>query len=161
LSEKIITVDQVELAHKVITRRSFKLVRKKGADYSGSDKEDTFDNIRASVRNGDAKNEIQSVLIRLGDKIARIRNIGVKNQNPQVEDESFDDAVRDGVNYILYNSLFYHEQKGDLKEWLAGLEIELRENMLEDLKIMRETGIEMFEQMRQITDNPCCEQSIV
>jgi len=122
LSEKCITVDQVELAHKAICQRAFNLVRTKGAGYSGKHRKDTFNNIRSSVIRGLAKNEIASSLIRLDDKLARIINMGVENEENPINDEPFDDAVRDGINYILYTALFYHEQRGDLETWLSSLE---------------------------------------
>jgi hypothetical protein len=120
LFEHCVTVDEAMKVHRFFSNKSYNLIVKKGADYSG-ERKDTFFNMRLSTELGITDSVSQGVLVRLADKFARLINLSKKKGIGEVKDESIDDTGEDIINYTIYTLIFIHEERGDLKEWLASM----------------------------------------
>jgi hypothetical protein len=80
--------------HTELCYKALGLMRKKNSDYSTTG---PFQNLKASEAFG-VSAEL-GTLVRLGDKLSRIASL--MQRDAQVNDESFDDTVIDGINYLI------------------------------------------------------------
>lgn len=82
--------------HKALRERAFDLMRKKNADYAAGD--DPYRNFRQFG--------LMGILVRLGDKLARLQSFVENGQKFHVQDEGLKDTLIDVVNYaILFGGL--------------------------------------------------------
>ena len=80
-------MNKVDL-HKAITSHMSSVYQKKNADYG-----DSFAKVRAVVPN--------AILVRLMDKMERIKTLMTSNKPPQVRDEQIEDTLLDLANYCF------------------------------------------------------------
>lgn len=76
--------------HETLTEEARELMRKKNEDYGTGG--DPFFNLREFGELG--------ILVRLSDKLARLR-IYIERGTFSVKDESFEDTIQDGINYLV------------------------------------------------------------
>jgi len=84
----------------------------KGNDYSGADK-DTFANIRLASHIGLVQNPAHSCLVRMMDKVMRLRMLTDNSIKQQVNDESLEDTLSDLINYATYVVMLDKERKAN------------------------------------------------
>ena len=111
---KFVTDRHIELCN---SARS--LIAKKGMDYNRQEQQqknnngDTLANMRLAKDIGLADSYCQSTMIRLFDKMMRLKSL-TKNPaelNIAVKDENVHDTIRDAINYLVYLDIFYDEEK--------------------------------------------------
>lgn len=91
--------DDLLLMHETMCKEARDIMRKKNEDYAGES--DPFANFRAFGSFG--------VLVRLSDKLARLRNYENRGEF-SVKEESIQDTVLDAINYcIIYLAMKYEE----------------------------------------------------
>ena len=97
--------NELLLSTEELFTKCYNLMEKKNIDYSG---EDCFDNFFLSESLSGVPVE-KGILVRLGDKFSRIKNLLDKLNI--VEDESIYDTIEDLINYsaILYSLLKHKE----------------------------------------------------
>lgn len=86
--------------HTTLTLQARQVMEKKNQDY-GEDG-DPFRNFRAFGAFG--------ILVRLSDKLARLRTF-VERGTYMVNDESFEDTIKDAINYIILLSAMVKERE--------------------------------------------------
>lgn len=89
--------------------RGVELIERKNHDYAGVD--DPFANFKYAEILGIPVE--MAILVRVTDKIARIRNLLGKKS--QVKDEAIEDTLLDAINYLAILKA-YLEDKNDLPE---------------------------------------------
>lgn len=99
-------MNELLITTKALFEECYELMEKKNADYSGGE---CFHNFFLS----EAISKVSApkgILVRIGDKIARIGNL-LDSPN-QVKNESIKDTIQDLINYaaILYSLLEYQEK---------------------------------------------------
>lgn len=80
-------MDKVQF-HKFICNRLNEIYRKKNADYGNS-----FAKVRELVPN--------AIIVRLMDKMERIKTLTKNGEQAQVEDEKIEDTLADMANYCI------------------------------------------------------------
>lgn len=86
----------------------------KGNDYNFKEQMngDTLANLRAAARMGLVDSEMRSVLIRITEKIMRLKSFCEADFKQKVSDESVEDTCVDLINYATYYLAFYKERAG-------------------------------------------------
>ena len=86
--------------HRELCSRALDIMKKKNHDYAGGNgpHQDCFANFRGSSYLG--INPIMGILLRVQDKIMRIRTFAEKGKL-KVADESVEDAILDVINYMI------------------------------------------------------------
>lgn len=84
------------------------IVKKKNADYK-SENGDFLSNFKKCERDDLAPAEV-GIMIRLSDKMERLRTFIEKN-HLEVEDEDFEDAIADSINYLLFLRAIINEKE--------------------------------------------------
>lgn len=91
------STNEVLELHRYLCERGRTIMTKKNSDYANPSKSsDPFRNFAAFGAFG--------ILVRLSDKMARLRVFVEKAQNGQemaVQDESWEDTIIDGINYLV------------------------------------------------------------
>lgn len=109
----IITTNDILKFQDEIFANCRKAVAAKGNDYSGANKnQDTFANIRIASDIGLVKNPAHSCLVRMMDKVMRLKNLTDPDITQQVKDESIQDTLEDLINYATYVVMLDRERKG-------------------------------------------------
>lgn len=85
--------------HEEMTSYALELMKKKNADYAGSDGNNPFANFTRSESLGICTTE-QSFLVRMTDKMSRLSSFASKGKL-KVEDESVYDTLIDLINYSV------------------------------------------------------------
>lgn len=85
VSEKIFDLFSHHMAQMI------RIMRDKNSDYSGSN--DFFENFREAG--------LMGILVRMGDKMKRLKNLLLKGGKGAVKDETFEDTCLDLANYSL------------------------------------------------------------
>jgi hypothetical protein len=100
--------------HASLCERALDILKRKSHDYTQAGT-DPFSNFRAAERRG-VKMEL-GLLLRVDDKLARIQTF-IEKGTLLVQDESFDDAVMDIINYmvLLKGMVEERKQKGGEKD---------------------------------------------
>ena len=113
----ITNVQYVLKRHEELCKSARDLVEKKGKDYNRQEQSeltgDTLANMRLAKDIGLADSYCQSTMIRLFDKMMRLKSL-TKNPaelNIAVKDENVHDTIRDAINYLVYLDIFYDEEK--------------------------------------------------
>ena len=89
----------------------FKITSEKNADYATWD--DPFRNFRMVENMGICTSE-EWILVRMSDKMSRISNL-IKDNKPQVKDESIEDTLVDLANYSIILSIYLkHEREKNI-----------------------------------------------
>lgn len=86
--------------HRDLCSRGLALMEKKNRDYGGNT--DPFKNFRTRGELG--------ILIRLEDKLARLDSF-IQTGQLHVKDESVEDTIIDGINYLVLLHAYIKEQK--------------------------------------------------
>jgi hypothetical protein len=95
-------------------KRSFELVRQKGADYNRDQQQegDTLFNLKVCELLGVVETTEQGILVRLSDKFMRLISLTkTAGREPSVKNESVLDTVADVHNYVDYLALKYLERQ--------------------------------------------------
>lgn len=85
----------------LIFRECYDIAEKKNHDYAGE--EDPLANFRTFGWKG--------VIVRISDKWQRLVNF-FKKQEFKCKDESFEDTIKDAINYLAIALVMYREEKG-------------------------------------------------
>jgi hypothetical protein len=75
-----------------------KLIQKKNTDYAGNG--DPYENFHRAADFAGVSVE-ESILVRLGDKLARLKNLLTRNGERAVLNESIEDTLLDIINYFV------------------------------------------------------------
>jgi len=110
---KPITTKDIKIFQDYIFEKCQKAFVAKGNDYSGAD-EDTFANIRLASDIGLVQNPAHSCLVRMMDKVMRLRMLTDDNLTQQVNDESLEDTLSDLINYATYVVMLDKERRENL-----------------------------------------------
>ncbi len=94
--------------HQECTRKMYDISRAKNSDYTG-ESQNPFENFLNSVIFAGVQPE-QGIMVRLGDKIARIKSLLHKG-TAAVKDESLEDSILDACNYLIILAAYVKEQK--------------------------------------------------
>ena len=98
--KKISHIEKMRLFTDIFNKELMPLIGKKGKDYSGEN--DAFSNLNDFGFKG--------VIVRLGDKYHRIKNI-VKSGTIHIKDESIEDTLKDLINYGFIALAMYRLEK--------------------------------------------------
>lgn len=93
------TRDELFNLHEQMCKSALELMKKKNADYSGSDGVDPFANFRRAEALGVCTTE-QAFLVRMTDKMSRLSSFAHKGKL-SVEDETVYDTLEDLINYSV------------------------------------------------------------
>ena len=108
------SIETVLKEHKLICKRAYDIVSKKGMDYARYQHKngDTLANISNSKNWGITDTVCQGLLVRLGDKFSRLSSL-TKNpqENAEVKDEKVSDTIEDMINYLIYLKIKYQEER--------------------------------------------------
>lgn len=96
--------------HRDLTSRALALMERKNHDYAGADGADPFANFRVAESVGICTTEA-GLLVRLTDKLKRIVEF-TKSGELQVKDESVEDTIIDGINYLVLLRAYLQSQAG-------------------------------------------------
>lgn len=96
--------------HDEMCRRARALTEAKGHDYSGAD--DTLANLKVCEKLGICPAE-KGVLVRLSDKFKRLARLVGDGAEPRVTDESVDDTILDGLNYLILLAALRKERRDE------------------------------------------------
>jgi hypothetical protein len=94
--------------HKAACERMMTITKAKNADYTGTS-QDPFANFASSEVVAGVTTE-QGFLVRMGDKMARLKSFAQKG-TLEVKDESFEDTCFDLANYCLLLAGFVRARK--------------------------------------------------
>jgi len=111
------TLKKVKSKHKKLTDGAFAMVESKGADYNRKQqsKRDTLFNLTVSKQLGIVDTACQSILVRISDKVMRLVSLTSNpSVNPAIIDEKIDDTIQDTINYLVYLSCKYDEERNEL-----------------------------------------------
>lgn len=97
--EKVKNESNVEEFQK-ITSDMLETYKKKNSDY-GSSFDDLYDEFGMT-----------SVVIRLSDKINRLKSLVKKSEQAEVKDESIEDTLKDLANYAILTLIKRHKDEG-------------------------------------------------
>lgn len=97
--------------HLKLCARAQQLMERKNADYAGADGETPFKNFQTSEALGLCTTEV-GMAIRLSDKLQRLSGFLVNPRDMQVKDESLDDTILDGINYLVLISAYLKQKRG-------------------------------------------------
>lgn len=116
LPNTLTTVEFVIQRHQQICKEACDLIEIKGNDYNRQEQtfgsKDTLANMRIAKHIGLADSYCQSTMIRLFDKMMRLKSLTTNpSANPAVKSESVRDTIIDCINYLVYLSIFYDEEK--------------------------------------------------
>lgn len=109
-------VEFVTERHREICGAAVALVEKKGADYNRQEQNegDTLANMRIAKKIGLADSYCQSTMIRLFDKMMRLKSLTKDpTSKPEIK-ESVRDTIIDAINYLVYLDIFYEEESTNL-----------------------------------------------
>lgn len=116
------TVSYVTLRHEQLCNQARSIVEIKGRDYNrqeqGEEIEgDTLSNMRLAKHIGLAESNCQSVMIRLMDKMMRLKSLTKDpgNTDISISNESVKDTIKDAINYLVYLDIFYEEERAATK----------------------------------------------
>ena len=109
----IITSDDIIKYQTEIFANCQRAVKAKGNDYSGAGA-DTFANIRLASHIGLVKNPAHSCLVRMMDKVMRLKNLTDPDVTQAVKDESIKDTLEDLINYATYVVMLDSERKNKM-----------------------------------------------
>lgn len=93
------TRDELFKTHEQMCKFALELMKKKNADYAGSDGVNPFANFRRAEALGICSTE-QAFLVRMTDKMSRLSSFAAKGKL-DVEDESVYDTLIDMINYSV------------------------------------------------------------
>lgn len=98
------SLESIIALHKDLCKEACDLVAKKGADYNREEQKngDTLANLKAAYKLGLVENPAQGILIRLLDKIMRLKSLCKPGEKPANKEEKIKDTVIDMINYSLY-----------------------------------------------------------
>ncbi len=98
------TLEAVTELHKSLCAEALALVSKKGADYNRSEQQngDTLANLKMSAKMGLVETPAHGVLVRLLDKLMRLKSLCKPGEKPANVDEKVRDTVVDVINYAVY-----------------------------------------------------------
>lgn len=98
------SLEAVQQLHKDLCAEALALVSKKGSDYNRTEQAsgDTLANLKASARIGLVETPAHGVLVRLLDKIMRLKSLCRPGEKPANADEKVRDTVVDIINYAVY-----------------------------------------------------------
>ncbi|MBS1586965.1 MAG: hypothetical protein JSS82_15630 [Bacteroidetes bacterium] len=98
------TLEAVTELHKSLCAEALSLVEKKGADYNRSEQQngDTLANLKMSAKLGLVETPAHGVLVRLLDKLMRLKSLCKPGEKPANVDEKVRDTVVDVINYAVY-----------------------------------------------------------
>ncbi len=113
MSDNVITTKDIKIFQDYIFEKCQKAFVAKGNDYSGADK-DTFANIRLAAHIGLVQNPAHSCLVRMMDKVMRLRMLTDETISQQVRDESLEDTLSDLINYATYVVMLDKERRDNL-----------------------------------------------
>jgi hypothetical protein len=112
-SENVITTKDIKVFQDYIFEKCQAAFVAKGNDYSGADA-DTFANIRLASNIGLVQNPAHSCLVRMMDKVMRLRMLTDETIAQQVKDESLEDTLSDLINYATYVVMLDKERRENL-----------------------------------------------
>lgn len=90
--------------HEALSKRALEIMRAKNNDYAGSKGDDPFANFRRVDAMGVCSVE-QGFLVRIVDKVSRLSTFA-KDGKLAVENESYEDAILDIMNYCVLMSAY-------------------------------------------------------
>ena len=98
------TLEAIEQLHKDLCSEALALVSKKGADYNRTEQAngDTLANLKMSAKLGLVESPAHGVLVRLLDKLMRLKSLCKPGEKPANSDEKVRDTVVDIINYAVY-----------------------------------------------------------
>lgn len=105
--------------HEAICEQARELVKRKNHDYAGESGETPFRNFDVIESYDCGVSSEMGILVRLSDKLSRISTALTCNEL-KVEDESFDDTIRDGINYLVILSARRQLRRGEVGEGVEG-----------------------------------------
>lgn len=120
LTSDVITIADIKIFQDEIFAQCQKLFVSKGNDYSGADA-DTFANIRLAAHIGLVKNPAHSCLVRMMDKIMRLRMLTDPDITREVKDESVRDTLQDLINYACYVVMLDEERRNREKRLIKSI----------------------------------------
>ena len=94
--------------HDKITNDAKQIMKKKNHDYAGKDGETPFANFERCESMGVCSTE-QGFLVRVIDKVSRLSTF-VEAGELKVDNESYEDAIVDIINYMILLSGFLREK---------------------------------------------------
>lgn len=103
--------------HIEICNSARSLIEKKGRDYNRQEQQnnngngDTLANMRIAKMIGLADSCCQSTLIRLFDKMMRLKSLTMSKEPAAIKTESVHDTIVDAINYLVYLDIFYEEER--------------------------------------------------
>jgi hypothetical protein len=97
------------MAHTYAT--CLRTVRKKNTDYAGNNTPDAFRTMRGVEAFQICSTE-QGILSRMSEKMGRISNLVVNNQQPQVQDEPAEEALRDLIGHAAILLAYLDTKEG-------------------------------------------------
>jgi len=111
-------LNDVKVEHSKLCKNAYAMIEKKGADYNRKQQNDgdTLFNLTVARRLGIVDTTCQSILVRISDKMMRLvsltSNPAVK---PEIENEKVSDTIEDMINYLVYLSCKYKEERLEIK----------------------------------------------
>ena len=88
-------------------KKAHSIIVKKNSDYATG--EDPFKNFKMASLIGITPE--RAILVRISDKLARIRNLMNPGKKAQVSDEAIEDTVLDMINYLAILRAFLQDEK--------------------------------------------------
>ena len=109
----MISLEKLLELHKQITQNAFNMVEIKGHDYNNKQQlnGDTLFNLRVPSLLGICADPTQTCLMNTANKLMRLSSL--RETDPKVKGESFQDSVEDSINYLIYALAFYLEKKNE------------------------------------------------
>lgn len=101
--------------HDDLTSEAHNLVARKGRDYNRTEQEggDTLANLKVAAKLGLVETPAHGVLVRLMDKIMRLKSLCKPGEKPANADEKVKDTVVDVINYAIYVYALHLEAGGE------------------------------------------------
>lgn len=98
------SLDAVLALHERLCEEARELVERKGADYNRTEQAngDTLANLKVAHRMGLVESPAHGVLVRLVDKLMRLKSLCKPGEQPANVDEKVRDTVIDVINYAVY-----------------------------------------------------------
>lgn len=106
------TLDAVTKIHSALCADALALVAKKGADYNRAEQKsgDTLANLKTAKRIGLVDSSCTAILVRIMDKIMRLKSLCKPGEKPANTDEKVRDTVVDVINYVIYLYILWAEE---------------------------------------------------
>ncbi len=101
--------EQLFKHHKTICKEALEIMEKKNHDYAGESGDTPFANFSRTEAMGVCSTE-QGFLVRVVDKVSRLSTF-CQTGNLKVDNESYEDAILDIVNYMVLFSGYLKEKE--------------------------------------------------